>query len=308
MLGIIACRALEDELAHVLSDDPDLRHLILIDNLDCFDLSRKLRSKNRTHLLAAWEDIPDIVKGFGNGAGFLKPLLGKSRYLCSLLGIEDSAEKEITIVANVLKIALHSDNKILRAEVCKNIEAMSHFSDSILLFYGLCGNALKDIEVPQGRHCPLFFLADNSGERVDDCIAAALGGNKQYAKALRSHRGVGYFCTPMWAFNLGYAEGESKKYAIEHHLPPKSFGDVLVELGYSKIATLDTGLKFISDFEVESIVNDFASLYNLEVIKLRGSVEIAERCYTQAKKGVSNSICESKTSETFNSGKACKKA
>jgi len=60
VLGIIACRALEDELAHVLSEDHELRHLILIDNLDCFDLSRKLRSKNRPHLLAAWENIPEI--------------------------------------------------------------------------------------------------------------------------------------------------------------------------------------------------------------------------------------------------------
>ena len=78
VLGIIACKALEDELAHVLSDDHDLRHLILIDNPDCFDLSRKLRSRNRSHLLAACE--------------------------------------EIIIVVNVLTIALHIDSKILRAE------------------------------------------------------------------------------------------------------------------------------------------------------------------------------------------------
>jgi len=36
----------------------------------------------------------------------------------------------------------------------------------------------------------------------------------------------------------------------------------LVELGYSKISRLDTGLKFISDFEVESTINGFASLYH----------------------------------------------
>ncbi len=80
---------------------------------------------------------------------------------------------------------------------------------------------------------------------MDDCIAAALGGNRQYADALSSHQGVGYFCTPMWASNLGYSDIEAKKYAIEHHLVPKSFGDILVELGYSKIARLDTGLKVV---------------------------------------------------------------
>lgn len=144
-------------------------------------------------------------------------------------------------------------------------------------------NALQDIEEPQSGNCPLFFLTDNSGEIVDDCIAAALGGNKQYAEALTIHQGVGYFCTPMWAANLGYTDREAKRYATEHHLKPKSFGDFLVEMGYSKIAILDTGLRFVGDFEVESTINWFACLYKFEVVKLRGSVEIAERCYKRAK-------------------------
>jgi hypothetical protein len=295
VLGIIACRALEDELAHVLSDDPDLRHLIVIDNLDCFDLSKKLRSKNRPHLMATWDNLPEVLNGiFRTGPRMLKPLLDRYRFLCTLLGKAEDAGEETIVVVNVLKIALHIDNKILRAEVCKNIECMSQFSDSILLFYGRCGNALQDIEEPQDRHCPLFFLTDDSGERVDDCIAVALGGNRQYAEALGSNQGVGYFCTPMWASSLNYTDREVRKYNIEHHLKPKSFGDILVELGYSKIARLDTGLKFISDFEVESTINGFASLYNLEVVKLRGSVKIAEKCYRQAKDDMNHLICKSK--------------
>ncbi len=287
VLGIIACRALEDELAHVLSEDGGVRQLIIINNLDCFGLSRKLRSKNRPHLMASWEDVPEMLNGgrkAGPGmlAGMLKPLW-KKIHLHSLIGKTGDADEEIIIVVNVLKIALHIDNKLLRAEVCKNIEAMSRFSDSILLFYGRCGNALQDIEVPQGRNCPLSSLTDDSGEIVDDCIAAALGGNKQYAEALSSHQGVGFFLTPIWASGLDYIDSEAKRYAIEHHLKPKSFGDFLVELGYSKIAMLDTGLKFISDFEVESKVNWFAGLYRFEVLKLHGTVMVAEHCYRQAK-------------------------
>jgi len=295
VLGIIACRALEDELAHVLSDDHDLRHLILINNLDCFDLSKKLRSKNRSHLLAAWEDIPEMLKGIrSTDKGILKPLLDRSRLLSGLLGNAGGSGEEIIIVVTVLKMALHIDKKILRSEVCKNIERILTFSDVILLFYGRCGNALQDLEVPQGRHCPLFFLTDCSGEIVDDCIAAALGGNRQYAEALSCHQGVGYFCTPMGASSLDYADREVRRYNIEHHFKPKSFGDLLVELGFSKIARLDTGLKFISDFEVESNINGFASLYHLEIVKLRGSVEIAERCYRRAKDDVNRSVYKSK--------------
>lgn len=291
VLGIIACRALEDELAHVLSGDFDLRHLILINSLDCFGLSRKLRSKNRPHLMASSEEVPEMLNSFcrtspGTLTEMLKPLLGRF-HLNSLFGKADGAaegeDEEIIIVVNILKIALHVDNKLLRAEVFKNIEAMSQFSDSILLFYGRCGNALQDIEASASRHCPLSFLTDDSGERVDDCIAAALGGNRQYAEALGSHQGVGFFLTPVWASGLDYIDNEARRYAIEHHLKPKSFGDFLVELGYSKIALLDTGLKFISDFEVESKVNWFAGLYKFEVIKLLGNAKVAERCYRQAK-------------------------
>ncbi|VVB65115.1 Uncharacterised protein [uncultured archaeon] len=290
VLGIIACRSLEDELAHVLSEDNELRQLIIIDNKACFDLSRKLRSKNRPHLIAAWEEIPEMLKDIRRtGPGILKPLLERSRHLCGLLGKAGDAGEEVIIVVNVLKIALNIDNKILKAYLSKNIQRMSQFSDSILLFYGRCGNALQDIETPQGRHCPLFFLTDGSGERVDDCIAATLGGNRQYGEALSSNQGVGYFCTPMQASSLDYTDREVRRYTIEHHLKPKSFGDILVELGYSKIAMLDTGLKFISDFEVESTINGFASLYHLKVVKLRGSVEIAERCYRQAKDDVIHS-------------------
>lgn len=283
-MGIIACRALEDELAHVLSNDHELRHLILIDDPECLGLSGKLRSVNRPLLIASWEEVPEMLKGISRtDLGILKPLLDRSRRLCILLGKAGGSGEEIVIVVNVLKIALHIDNKILRAEVCKNIERMSTFSDSILLFYGRCGNALQDIEEPLGRNCPLLFLTDDSGERVDDCIAAALGGNRQYGEALERHQGVGYFCTPMWASSLNYTDREAMRYAVLHHLKPKSFGDVLVEIGYSKIAMLDTGLKFTSDFEVESTINGFSRQYHLDVVKLRGSVKIAERCYKQAK-------------------------
>ncbi len=292
VLGIIACGALEDELAHVLSEDHEVRHLIIVNNLDCFGLSGKLRSKSRPHVLVAGEDIPEMLNGIRKtGPGMLKPLLEMFR-LYSLLGKTEDAGPEIIIVVNVLKIALHIDNKLLRDEVCKNIDAMSQFSDSILLFYGRCGNALQDIEPPQGRHCPLSFLTDDSGERVDDCIAAALGGNKQYAEALSSHQGVGFFLTSVWASGLDYIDNEAKRYAIEHHLKPKSFGDFLVELGYSKIATLDTGLKFISDYEVESKINWFAGLYKFEIVKLHGNVKVAEHCYRQVKDSLRFEACK----------------
>jgi hypothetical protein len=63
---------------------------------------------------------------------------------------------------------------------------------------------------------------------------------------------------------------------------------MLKDLGYSKVARLDTGLEFISDFEIESKINDFARLYNLEIIHLHGGTEVVERCYRQARENLMN--------------------
>ncbi len=118
---------------------------------------------------------------------------------------------------------------------------------------------------------------------MDDCIAAAVGGNKQYAELLSGHQGVGFFFTPMWTSFLDYIQRELKRYTDENRLKPIGFGDVLTGFRYSKIASLDTGLKFISDYEVEAKVNWIADLYGLEVVKLYGDAKIAERCYERAK-------------------------
>ena len=83
------------------------------------------------------------------------------------------------------EMALHSDGKQIMDEVYKNIRDMSRFSDGILLLYGLCGNSLGDIGNDlRDLSCPIYFLTDKDDKRVDDCIAVALGGNKQYEETL----------------------------------------------------------------------------------------------------------------------------
>jgi hypothetical protein len=118
---------------------------------------------------------------------------------------------------------------------------------------------------------------------VDDCIAVALGGNKQYEETLSSFPDVGIFFTPMWAINLRDIDKEVGKSSKS-----QSLGSMLNSLGYKRVAKLDTGLHYISDFEVESKIDEFASSYSLEIIGIQGSTEIADRCYQQAKYGIFN--------------------
>ena len=120
---------------------------------------------------------------------------------------------------------------------------------------------------------------------MDDCIAAALGGNKRYEETLSGFPGVGVFFTPMWAFNWRDIDKEVGKSSKS-----QSLGSMLNSLGYKKVAKLDTGLHYISDFEVESKIGEFATSYNLEIVGLLGSTEIADLCYQRAKEGVLNGI------------------
>lgn len=279
VLSIIACRILEDELTRVLSLDHTLRHLFLVDSTDAMGLSRKLRTQNRAHLIVACEEIPNRIKGLqkDNFGEFIKPLLNRFLFIGGQAS-ENSSEQELVVVVNVLKMALHSDGKLLKEEVYKNIREMARFSNGILLFYGLCGNYLGSIgDDLKDLGCPLYFLTDREDKRVDDCIALALGGNKQYEETLSSFPGVGVFFTPMWAFNWRDIDKEVGKSSKS-----QSLGSMLNSLGYRKVAKLDTGLHYVSDFEVESKIGEFASSYGLEIVGLQGNTEIADRCYKQA--------------------------
>ena len=282
VLSIIACRILEDELTHVLSLDRKLRHLILVDNADGDGLSGKLRAEGRPHLVISRKEIPDLIEDLqnGNSNGFLKPLLNRFRIKVS----ENHRAQDLIVIVNVLKMALHSDSKVLREEVYRNISDMSGFSDGILLFYGLCGNSLANIGNDLGDlGCTIYFLTDAGEKRVDDCISVALGGNKQYEKTLRRFPAVGIYFTPMWAFNLKEIDKEVGKSSKS-----LSLGGMLNNLGYKKVAKLDTGLHYIRDFEVDSRIDDFADSYNLEVVSLRASSDIAEKCYKKARDSVVN--------------------
>jgi hypothetical protein len=280
VLGIIACGMLEDELAHVLCSDSGVRHLLLIDSPEILGLARKLRSRNRSHLIVSHEAVPDLLADImkGRSSRFLFPFMNKIG-LTFFGRVQQNRGQELTVVVSLLKKALHSDEKLLREEVYWSIKDHSTFSDGILIFFGLCGNALADLE-EDFRHlpCPLYFLADSEGKRIDDCIAAAFGGNREYAEALSSFPGVGIFFTPMWAYHWREIDRE-----VRRSSKSKDLGRMLTDLGYGKVARLDTGLKFISDFEIESKINDFARLYNLEIIRLHGGTKVVERCYWQAK-------------------------
>jgi hypothetical protein len=278
VLSIIACDMFEDELTYVLSKDSELEQLILVEKTECFGLQRKLKSQGCLPAQIPLDRIQEILKGEKNQSfpAILKPFRG-FRFIEKISRkLENRHKTKVTVVVNVLKMGLHIDNELLKVEVYRNIREMSRFSDRILIFYGTCGHSLVNIEKDfEGLGCQLYFLKDDKGEIVEDCISVALGGNDAYARAMADSEGEGtFYLTPMWA---------SGRMEI-----PKEMISELSEMGkkymkrYGRVAKINTGLSYESDFDEN--VRDFARFFNLKIVELQGSKKIAEQSYRNARK------------------------
>jgi len=255
-LGIVGCPILEDEIVHSVLRDTDIANIVVIENDDSRNLIRKLRKAGTKAKVtsineSALEDLPQ--------GGFNLLVLMKS-------------------------MALHEDPQNLRREVAKAVELIGPKCRSIMLFYGLCGNAfnhLLDIEA-ETKH-QLTLLTDEQGRPVDDCIAAVLGGTDGYYSLLKRYPGV-FYLTPGWAenwreliFKMELTRGVEK-------------GDLSMlkwmfeTAGYKKVLILDTGL---GDREIfEEKVEDFVREFRFDRASLEKefiTLEAVERSYDRAK-------------------------
>lgn len=247
IMGIIGCRIFEDEIVHVLSNDPEVKRIYLVKNKENTGILHKLKTQGLEPVVLPVYDIRTCLK----------------------------QNNEFSVIVQLQEIGLHMDPSRLKSITYTNLNLMSRFADGILLFYGLCGCAFsrmqKDIEY---IGCSLQLLQDRSaGDAVrplEDCIAAALGGNSRYREILKSHTDT-FFLTPMWAANWKSAFRVDDKYGFEF-TPEK-----LRELGYQKIARVNTGISYEPDFEKK--IEEFALNFGFEVIELEGSTEIAQKSY-----------------------------
>ncbi|WP_410509535.1 DUF1638 domain-containing protein [Methanosarcina hadiensis] len=279
VLSIIACGMLEDELAHVLSRDRNIKQLIVVENRNISGLLRKLRSGNSIPRTAPLDRVPVLLKtGFDPYLQVSKSLKKFPFIEKMFQKIESEAEERIDVVVNLLRLGLHTDLELLKSEVYKSIREMAVFSDGILIFYGTCGHVLGDLEKDfTDMKCPLFFLKDRSGEIVEDCISAALGGNDAYAEAMLACRGKGtIYLTPMWASSWKKFEIESGNRDLNHRY--------LRNPRYCLAVKIETGLSYEPDFHEN--VQEFARTFGMEITGMKGGAEIAEYSYFAARKKI----------------------
>lgn len=280
ILSIISCGMLEDELVYVLSKDPELKQLFVVEDRDNLGFLRKLKSKNCTPRTAYLDKIPMLLKDADsiNSSVYLKFLT--SLPLCKkiLEKREQIETKKVTVVVNLLRLGLHSNLEQLKAKVYENIREMASFSDNILVFYGSCGDTFDKLEEDfSDLGCPLSFPKDKDGKMIEDCISLALGGNEAYARCMLEFRGKGtIYLTPMWASSWKRLETETEGREFNN----KYLKNPL----YCLAAKIDTEPSNSSQFDEN--VKEFASKYDMKITHIKGSMEIAEQSYLAARNSI----------------------
>lgn len=155
---------------------------------------------------------------------------------------------------------------------------MASFSDGILIFYGNCGHSLKNTEADfKDLHCSLYFLKDEKGDIVDDCISVALGGNDTYAEVMQSGNGTGMiYLTPMWASSWKQMRTKSND--------TSDFNENFLRKHYRKVVKISNEISIGSEFDKD--VLNYARTFNMSIAEMEGSMEIASKSYLNAKSDV----------------------
>jgi len=258
-LGIIACPVLEDEIVYCLLNDEEVDRVLLLRNEHSFSLERKMKG-NGTELELIEED--DFLRGGVD--------LPREGFNC-IIWMKDPG--------------LHEEPDDLREEILRSLEEIDGAFDATVLFYGLCGNALKGIHdwAAERVRTPVEILCSPDGKIVDDCIAAAIGGQDNYLRLLKKYPGILYF-TPGYATNW-----EQLKSRMELFKGMDAEDDEMVRMifemaEYDTVMKIPTGLG--DDDEFERCTRQFAERYDFNITTLDRewcNLDAVDHSYARAK-------------------------
>jgi len=250
-LAIVGCPVLEDEIVYLLTKDEGLTDIFIVEDEHSRNLLRKL----------------DLVRP---GACRIKE--GDVRTLPESDGR--------SVLVWMKSMGLHEEPKELGAEVSRTVKMLDGTCSVVLLFYGLCGNAFKHMNLLfEDVSTPVVILTDEKGQTVDDCIAVPLGGTDGYLRLLKRYAGV-FYMTPAWAENW---PDLFKKMEITRGTDMNNLDmlKMLFEMaGYNRVLRIDTGLGDREHFHEH--VRNFSREFNFREVDLEPefvSTKVSDAAY-----------------------------
>ena len=236
-MGIVGCPILEDEIVYLLSRDKVLVDIFVVEDEHSQNLLRKLRPLRPDVHTIKEAEVTELPDSEGRSA-----------------------------LVWMKSFGLHEYPKDLGNEVVQAVKLIDSECSAILLMYGLCGNAFKDMDLLfKEVRSPVVILTDEKGQIVDDCIAAPLGGTDGYLQLLKHYAGV-FYMTPAWAenwrdlinkmeFTRGTKEGDLEMLRTLFEMA-----------GYNRVLRIDTGLGDREHFHER--VREFSKEFNFKEVDL----------------------------------------
>jgi hypothetical protein len=244
ILGIIACEILELEVAHLLSMDPEVTGVTVVEDAHSTGFIEALESMDRLEP----RRIP-ILKGFTpTGAA----------------GLE--------VLVRVLELGLHSRKRLLQEGLVKAVKDMARYVDGIMLGYGLCGNALeKPAELLADAGVPIFIPQDED-HPVDDCVGLIIGGRSSYYAEQCKEAGT-FFMIPGWTKHWKRFFGEYSR--LEPHMAKRIFS------AYKRSLLVPNPV--LSEDQMMHNIEEFNRLFDFRTEVRVGTLEILQRAWDNAK-------------------------
>lgn len=249
VIGLLICEVLEDEMLHLISNDPDLKKVTFIESDPGADLIAGLGQKIGDRLIV----IKDIDE------------------------FQPDPEAQFEVLAAVLRVALHMDKELLQQGVVEQGAKLAGKSDALLLGYGLCGNVLLDIEKQLSDvKCPIVMPEHADGSKIDDCVCMVLGGSDKYLDHVYKEAGT-WFVTPGW---LKHWETLLVK---ELHCPDiPTVKWIFERTGYKRCLMVNTGIADYKKYRAET--EHFANIFNFYIEEVEGTLDLLKHSFDKAKR------------------------
>lgn len=253
-LGIIGCQVLEDEMAYLISNDLEIRNVLVIDSTKERTLATKIKRMAADKKVTIRDENYDIAK-FRHA-------------------------KEMNVIVWIKPINLHQSPKLLREEVFRVVGRLEPFVQSILLLYGQCGNAFLNLDpIDGGKHVPLTILRDEQGMLMDYCFGTVLGGRDEYRSFLIGEDGPSYVLNSMWAANWRNFMIEVQMLRDPNDI--REIKDLFKYMDYRRVVGLNTGLLEKEVFNM--LLEEFSDTFAMPSENKECTLRIVERSYREAK-------------------------
>ena len=188
------------------------------------------------------------------------------------------ADSGLAVLVRVMEVGLHAHIPTLKQALAAAVDAMAPAVDAVLLGYGLCGNALKDLDALFPDVAVPVILPTDNGEPVDDCVGLIIGGRENYySEQCR--------CAGTMFMNAGFSRHWSKDPGSRKC--PKSFSTRRTPSSNASWRTTSAACSFpppcSAEAELRRNTREFSERHNLRTEIRPGTLSLLEKAWSGAK-------------------------